>query len=165
MIRMHKAKPTAVAIAITMLVTGCATIDKQVAENDSWVSCIGGGLLGAVAGAAIGATQGGTDKVLIGTIAGAAVGCGGGLWYKNRVDRLEKIAKEEGLKMQVRELQLAAAQADQKKQSESTAVGLEASLEYAEMFPVGSATLTTEGARKMTRVAQELSYCQMWCME
>ncbi|BDA14010.1 hypothetical protein KAM339_025510 [Aeromonas caviae] len=157
MIRMHKAKPTAVAIAITMLVTGCATIDKQVAENDSWVSCIGGGLLGAVAGAAIGATQGGTDKVLIGTIAGAAVGCGGGLWYKNRVDRLEKIAKEEGLKMQVRELQLAAAQADQKKQSESTAVGLEASLEYAEMFPVGSATLTTEGARKMTRVAQEFA--------
>lgn len=117
MIRMHKAKPTAVAIAITMLVTGCATIDKQVAENDSWVSCIGGGLLGAVAGAAIGATQGGSDKVLIGTIAGAAVGCGGGLWYKNRVDRLEKIAKEEGLKMQVRELQLAAAQADQKKKA------------------------------------------------
>ncbi len=157
MIRMHKAKPTAVAIAITMLVTGCATIDKQVAENDSWVSCIGGGLLGAVAGAAIGATQGGSDKVLIGTIAGAAVGCGGGLWYKSRVDRLEKIAKEEGLKMQVRELQLAAAQADQKKESESTAVGLEASLEYAEMFPVGSATLTTEGSRKMTRVAKEFA--------
>ncbi len=157
MIRMHKAKPTAVAIAITMLVTGCATIDKQVAENDSWVSCIGGGLLGAVAGAAIGATQGGSDKVLIGTIAGAAVGCGGGLWYKSRVDRLEKIAKEEGLKMQVRELQLAATQADQKKESESTAVGLEASLEYAEMFPVGSATLTTEGSRKMTRVAKEFA--------
>ncbi len=157
MIRMPIARPTALAMAIAVSMTGCATIDKKVAESDSWVSCVGGGLLGALAGAAIGATQGGSDKVLLGTIAGAAVGCGGGLLYKNRVDRLQKIAKEEGLKMQVRELQLATAQEQQKQKGESTAVGLEASVEYAQMFPVGSANLTTEGYRKMTRVAQEFA--------
>lgn len=79
MIRMPLDRPTVLAMAITLSVTGCATIDKQVAESDSWVSCAGGGLLGALAGAAIGATQGGSDKVLIGAVAGAAVGCGGGL--------------------------------------------------------------------------------------
>ncbi|TNJ25096.1 porin [Aeromonas sobria] len=158
MIRMPIDRPTVLAMAITLSVTGCATIDKQVAESDSWVSCAGGGLLGALAGAAIGATQGGSDKVLLGAVAGAAVGCGGGLWYKDRVDRLQKIAKEEGLKMQVRELQVAAVQEQQKPKDESsTAVGLEASIEYAEMFPVGSANLTTEGHRKMTRVAQEFA--------
>ncbi len=157
MIRMPLDRPTVLAMAITLSVTGCATIDKQVAESDSWVSCAGGGLLGALAGAAIGATQGGSDKVLIGAVAGAAVGCGGGLWYKDRVDRLQKIAKEEGLKMQVRELQVAAAQEQPKQKDKPTAVGLEASIEYAEMFPVGSANLTPEGYRKMTRVAQEFA--------
>lgn len=157
MIRMPICRPTVLAMAITLSMTGCATIDEQVAENDSWVSCAGGGLLGALAGAAIGATQGDSDKVLIGAVAGAAVGCGGGLWYKDRVDRLQKIAKEEGLKMQVRELQVAAAQEQQKQKDKPTTVGLEASIEYAEMFPVGSATLTTEGYRKMTRVAQEFA--------
>lgn len=156
---MHKTKgmrPTALAVAVAVGVSGCATIDQHIAQQDSWVSCVGGGLLGAVAGAAAGAaTKGDGGAIAIGAVAGAAIGCGAGLLYKKRVDRLQAIAEEEGMKIKVRELKTAAAPAQPGKAAEAKPVGIEAQIEIQQMFPVGSAVLTADGQRKLTRVATE----------
>lgn len=149
-------RPTALAVAIVVGLSGCATIDKTVAENGDWVSCVGGGLVGALAGAAIGAaTKGDGKAIATGAAAGAAVGCGAGLLYKKRVDRLQDIAKEEGLQMRVRELKAVETPTTAGQAAKYTSVGIEAELQLQEMFPVGSAVITPEGYRKLTRVAGE----------
>jgi outer membrane protein OmpA-like peptidoglycan-associated protein len=156
MFHKHVMRPTAMVMAIAVGLSGCASIDKTVAENDSWVSCVGAGLLGGLAGAALGAaTKGGRKAIVIGATAGAATGCGAGLIYKNRVDRLQSIAKEEGLKMKVHELKTVEAPALTSQAPEYKSVGIEAQIELQEMFPVGSASLTPDGYRKLTRVAGE----------
>ena len=46
---------TALAIAISLGTSSCATVDNFVANNSGTVNCIAGGLLGAATGAAAGA--------------------------------------------------------------------------------------------------------------
>lgn len=155
MLKKKGMRPTALAIAVAVGLSGCAAIDQQVGQHGKWVSCVGGGLMGAVVGAAAAAaTKGDGGAIAIGAVAGAAIGCGAGLLYKNRVDRLQAIAEEEGLKIKVRELK-AAAPAEPGKTPELKSVGVEAQIELQQMFPVSSAALTPEGYRKLTRVAAE----------
>ena len=149
----NKFKITVLAAAVAISLGGCATYDRYIAENNSWVSCVAGGVVGAAAGGLIAAAN--SKSIADGAVIGGMAGCGAGLLYKQRVDRLQAIAAEENLKMTVRELQATAASATSGGAPTLTSVGVEAQIELEEMFPVGSAQLTPEGARKLSRVAAE----------
>ena len=147
-------RPTAVALAVSMGLSGCATIDNQLGSSSGATACAAGGVAGAVIGAGLAAALG--KSVGGGALAGAAIGCGATVLYQVRVKRLQDVAREEGLAMQVRELQ-ASTPAAKGGAAQVTAVGLEAQLQVGEMFPVGSAQLTAEGQRKMRKVAAALA--------
>jgi outer membrane protein OmpA-like peptidoglycan-associated protein len=145
-------KPTAIALAITLAASGCATIDKTLGGNNKWIACG----LGATAGAALGVAAAaalGKDPLAYGR-AGAAIGCGAGLAYKARVDGLRAIAQEEGLKMKVNTVSVIATPApDSNGLSKEIEAGITASVEDSSMFKSGSAALTTDGERQVRRMA------------
>lgn len=147
-------RPTALALAVSIGLSGCATIDNQLGTSNGATACAAGGVAGALIGAGLAAALG--KSVGGGALAGAAIGCGATVLYQARVKRLQDVAREEGLAMQVRELQ-ASTPATSGGAAQVTAVGLEAQLQYGEMFPVGSAQLTVEGERKMRKVAAALA--------
>ena len=96
---------------------------------------------GAVAGAALAMLTQQNDKVIIGSaVAGAAAGCGMALLYKNRLDKLEQLAREENLKMQLETLQTPGSTPSAAPEQ----AGIVAQIEDQGMFPVGSATLSSD---------------------
>ena len=147
-------RPTAIALAVSMGLSGCATIDKQLGTSSGATACAAGGVAGAVIGAGLAAALG--KSVGGGALAGAAIGCGATVLYQVRVKRLQDVAREEGLAMQVRELQ-ASTPAAKGNSAQVATVGIEAQLQVGEMFPVGSAQLTDDGQRKMRKVAAALA--------
>jgi outer membrane protein OmpA-like peptidoglycan-associated protein len=145
------------ALAISVGLSGCATIDQQLGASNGATACAAGGLAGAVLGAGLAVAMG--KNAGGGALAGAAIGCGATMLYQVRVKRLQDVAREEGLAMQVRELQASAPTSPGGAAKVST-VGLEAQLQVGEMFPVGSVQLTVDGQRQMRKIAQALSDTQ-----
>lgn len=150
-------RPTAIALAVSMGLSGCATLDNQLGSSSGTTACAAGGVAGAVIGAGLAAALG--KSVGAGAVAGAAIGCGATVLYQVRVKRLQEVAREEGLAMQVRELQ-ASTPATKGNSAQVATVGLEAQLQVGEMFPVGSAQLTDDGQRKMRKIAAALAQNQ-----
>ena len=101
---------TATAIAICLVTTSCATYNEFSSSNSNTTNCLAGGVFGALAGAALVAASGKGDQgaLIAGAAVGAAAGCGMALYYKNRLQRLEQLAKEENLSLQVETLQTTA---------------------------------------------------------
>lgn len=146
-------RPTALAAAVALGLSGCATIDKTLGDNSDGFACGAGALAGAVLGGVIVAAAGGSSKqIAAGSVAGGAVGCVAGYAYKQRVDRLKAVASAQGLQAQVREIEAVDASSGKK-----ATVGLEAQVQLQEMFPSGSASLTDDGRRKLSALAQEFA--------
>ena len=141
---------TALAIAISLGTSSCATLDNFVSNNSGTVNCLAGGLLGAATGAAVGALTKGDSRAIVGGAAvGAAAGCGMALAYKSRVDRLKKLAQEENLKLQVETLQTAGSTPSAAPEE----AGIVAQVEDQGMFAVGSAELSVDGQRQVRKLA------------
>ncbi len=141
---------TALAIAICLGTSSCASVDNFAKNNSSTTNCIAGGLLGALTGAAIGAaTKGDSGAIVGGAVAGAAAGCGLALAYKNRIDRLQKLAEEENLKLQVETLQTEGSTPS----AAPEAAGIVAQVQDQGMFATGSAELSLDGQRQVRKLA------------
>jgi len=135
--------------AVSLGLGGCASIERYVAESSTTVNCITGGLLGAATGALAGAAAKGDKATIIGVAAaGGVAGCVAALSYKNRLERLVHIAREEKLAMQAETLRLAG-QTNQTPQE----VGLAVQVQDQGMFPTGVATPSAEGARQIRQLA------------
>lgn len=143
---------TVLAMAISVGLSGCATIDESLGDHSSGFACGAGAVVGALAVGALVAAAGGNGKqIAAGSVAGGAIGCVSLYAYKQRVDRLKAVAAQQGLTADVREVEMVDASGQKK------SVGVEAQIEVAEMFPSGSATLTSEGYRKLSVMAQEFA--------
>lgn len=141
---------TALAIAISLGTSSCATIDNFAKSNSANINCMAGGLLGAVAGAAVGAaTKGDSGAIIGGAVIGAAAGCGLAMMYKNRLNKLEQLAREENLKIQLETLQTSSSTTSAAPED----AGIVAQIEDQGMFPVGSATLSSDGQRQVRKLA------------
>lgn len=146
-------RATALALSVALFTSGCTTVHDFAASHSESVNCITGGAIGAVAGAAAGAMvkknkkEKGNGSIIGGALIGATAGCGIALVYKNRIDKLEKVAKEENLRLQTETLKTAepgAAPED---------AGFVAQVEDQGMFPLGSAALTADGQRQVRKLA------------
>lgn len=148
-------RPTAIAVAVALGLSSCATIDKTLGESSGVAACAMGGLAGAVAGGALAAATG--KDVGKGAIAGGVVGCGVTHLYQQRVKRLQAIAQEEGLAMQVSELKTVAPAATGQQVGGVESVGIEAQVQDSAMFDVGSAEITPTGQRQLRKIAAALA--------
>jgi outer membrane protein OmpA-like peptidoglycan-associated protein len=158
MLNSRNLRPTALAMTIALSVSGCATVDHQLGGMDKTSACVAGGLLGAVLGAGAAVAMG--KNAAGGALVGAAAGCGATLVYQARVKRLQAIAAEEGMTMQVRQLETTQAPAPGKTASEIQAVGIEAQVQDSAMFATGSAVLTADGERQLRKLAAALADSQ-----
>ncbi len=141
---------TATAIAICLATTSCATYNEFSSSNSNTTNCLAGGVLGALAGAALVAASGKGDQgaLIAGAAVGAAAGCGMALYYKNRLQRLEQLAKEENLSLQVETLQTTSTSSAKPEEA-----GIVAQVQDEGMFPVGSAQLSADGQRQVRKLA------------
>lgn len=127
--------------------SGCASLDNAGKNYGTAIGCVGGAVLGAGLAYAL---TGDAEKALIGGGAGAAIGCTAGHKWQSRLQRLEQLAKEENLKIQLETLQT---------QDVATAhpapeqAGIVAQVQDEGMFPVGSARLSAEGERQVRKLA------------
>ncbi len=152
MINFKTMRPTALAVAVAVGLSGCASVDNAVSDNNSGVVCGAGALAGALLIGGITAAAGGNSKqIATGAAAGGALGCGIAYAYKQRVDRLRAVAKQQGLDAQVNEIQRVNAE------GKTETVGVEALVQVQEMFPSGSSTLTPEGYTKLSAMAKEFA--------
>lgn len=107
--------------------------------------------VGVVAGGAAGYAIKGKDGILPGAAVGGAVGCVVGYVWQSRLQELDRIAKEENLKITTEKLTVASA-------AVVTAVpeqaGLVTQIEDTGMFATGSDQLTTSGQRAVAKLAQ-----------
>lgn len=142
---------TATAVAICLVTTSCATLNDFSSSNSNITNCLAGSVLGALAGAAAVAAAGKGDQgaLIAGAAVGAAAGCGLALYYKNRLQRLEQLAREENLTMQVETLQTPAVKVGAAPEE----AGIVAQVQDEGMFPLGSATLSTDGQRQVRKLA------------
>lgn len=143
-------RASAIALSISLLVSGCASVESFSSQNSKTVNCVAGGLAGMLVGAAAGAvTKGNTESIVGGAVIGAAAGCGLALVYKNKLDRLEQLAREENLKMQLETLSVEGATPSAAPQE----AGIVAQVEDQGMFAVGSARLSVDGERQVRKLA------------
>lgn len=144
-------KPTALALMISMAVSGCASVQQYAQDNNSFVMCG----VGAAAGAALGGLFAvATNKDPLKYVgAGALAGCAAGVAYKARVDKLRAVAQREGIKMKVDTITVAPATPT----ASAAEAGLKASVESNSMFDVGSATLNADGQRQVRAMAEVIA--------
>ncbi|WP_339544894.1 OmpA family protein [Pseudomonas sp. RA_35y_Pfl2_P32] len=144
-------------MAVAVGLSGCAQIDNYMGESSGTTACFTGAAVGALVGVAVVAlTKGDGKDMLVAGTAGAGVGCGVALLYQDRVQKLQAVAKQEGLVMQVNELNANVA-ATPSAAPKLQAVGVEAQVQSSEMFAVGSAELTPAGRRQLTLLATALT--------
>lgn len=149
-LRSSNLRGTALAVAIAVGVSGCASVEEFSRSHSRTTNCLVGGTLGALTGAAAGALSNKGDGAIIGgALLGAAAGCGAALAYKDRIDRLQRLAEEEHLKLDVETLNTPAATASAAPQE----AGFVAQVQDQGMFPVGSAQLSAEGERQVRKLA------------
>lgn len=148
-------RPTALAVAISMGVASCATIDNQLGSSSGATACVVGGAVGAVAGALLAAAVNGKPEV--GAVVGAGIGCGATMLYQNRVKRLQDIAHAEHIDMDVKEIIANTAASGASKEK---SVGIEAQARDATMFTPASAELTSEGQRQLRKIAEAMAEAQ-----
>ena len=107
--------------------------------------------VGVVAGGAAGYALKGKDGILPGVAVGGTLGCVVGYVWQSRLQELDRIAKEENLKITTEQLTVASA-------AVVTAVpeqaGLVTQIEDTGMFATGSDQLTTSGQRAVAKLAQ-----------
>lgn len=144
----HPGKLTVLALAVTL--SSCATLDQAGRDYGTAIGCAGGALLGA--GLTYAAT-GNAGKAVAGGVVGGAAGCAIGHVWQNRLQELERVAKEENLKMQIDTLQ-AQAPAQAGNPARTTDAGIVAQVEDQGMFPTASDQLTSDGLRQVRKLAQ-----------
>jgi len=107
--------------------------------------------VGVVAGGAAGYALKGKDGILPGVAVGGTLGCIAGYVWQSRLQELDRIAKEENLKITTEKLTVASA-------AVVTAVpeqaGLVTQIEDTGMFATGSDQLTPNGQRAVAKLAQ-----------
>ena len=81
-------------LAGAVALSGCATLNDAGKNYGTAIGCAGGALLGAGLTYAI---TGDAKKAIVGGGVGAAAGCVAGNLWQNRLQELERIAKEENL--------------------------------------------------------------------
>lgn len=141
---------TVLALAVSLGTSSCATVENFSKNNSARINCVAGGAVGAVAGAALAILTEQSNKVIVGSAAaGAAAGCGMALLYKTRLDKLQQLAREENLKMELETLQTQGSTPSAAPQE----AGIVAQFEDQGMFPVGSATLSVDGQRQVRKLA------------
>lgn len=156
MLAINVVRPTALAVAIAMGLSGCATINDYVADNPD-TSCAAAGLLGAALGLAVAVKSGASDAGKVGAaVVGGSLGCGAALLYAHRIQDLRALAKAEGLQMQVTAIE-AQVQPAPGKPAERAAVGVEAQVQSTQMFASSSAQLTVDGRRQLQKLAMLLA--------
>lgn len=146
----RSARLTASIVAICLGTTSCATIDDFSRSNSSATNCAVGGVIGALGGALAVAAAGKNDQgaLVAGAAVGAVAGCGLALNYKKRLQRLEEVAKEENLKIELETLKTVG-----EKGGETAEAGIVAQVQDQGMFPVGSAALSPDGQRQVRKLA------------
>lgn len=117
------------------------TIGKEYGKP---ILCVTGVAVGAAAGYALNERNG----ALIGAGIGGAIGCAVGAAWQQRLQELDRIAKEEQLTISIEEIKTA----NQAQATQSS--GLVAQIEDTGMFPSGSAELTPAGQRAVQKIAE-----------
>lgn len=149
---------TALALAISLGTTSCATVDNFSQNNSTAVNCLVGGALGAAIGIGLGtaaanandsSAQGKRNAQIAGAVVGGFTGCQLAIMYKNRLERLDQIAKEENLRIQTESLHLQSAVPIAAPET----AGIVAQVEDQGMFPSGSDRLSAEGERQLRKLA------------
>lgn len=130
-----------------LLASGCSTAQLDQLGKDYGTAILCGA--GLVAGGAAGYALNGKKGALIGAAAGTAVGCYAGSVWQSRMQELDRIAKEENLKIHSEQLQTAPATPN----AAPVDAGLVTQIEDSGMFDTGSDQLTVSGQRSVAKVA------------
>ncbi|VXA98131.1 OmpA family protein [Pseudomonas sp. 8AS] len=148
-------RTSALALAISLGTSSCATVDNTLGNSSGGAACAMGAVAGAilVGGLAVAAGK----DLSKGAAIGAAAGCGLTYLYQQRVKRLQAIAKEEGLAMQVTELTATAPAGTGQAAGKVETVGIEAQIQDSSMFNVSSASITPDGQRQLRKIAMALA--------
>jgi len=149
----QKLRVTLLVAAISLTASSCANVDPFVRGNSRTANCVSGGFLGAVTGALAGVAAKGDNKTIAGAaVVGGVAGCVAALSYKDRVSRLDEIARRQNLRIQTQTLQQT-----QPRNNKAQEVGLAVQVDDAGMFPLGSPTPSPEGARQIRALASAFS--------
>ncbi|NVZ67129.1 OmpA family protein, partial [Pseudomonas gingeri] len=137
---------TALASAL-LLASGCSTSQFDQLGKDYGTAILCGA--GLVAGGAAGYAINGKKGALMGAAAGTAVGCYAGSVWQSRMQELDRIAKEENLKISSQQLQTASATPN----AAPVDAGVVTQIEDSGRFASGSDQLTLSGQRSVSKVA------------
>jgi len=135
--------------AVSFTLCSCANIDQYVRSRSASLNCITGGLLGAATGALAGVAAKGDGATIAGAaVVGGVAGCVAALSYKDRLNRLDEVARRQNLRIQTQTLQ----QTNQRNNRPQD-VGLAVQVQDQGMFPPGSPAPSPEGERQIRALA------------
>jgi len=137
-------------LAGAIALSGCATLNDAGKNYGTAIGCAGGAILGAGLTYAI---TGDAKKAVVGGGVGAAAGCVAGNLWQNRLQELERVAKEENLNIQVQTLQSQEVATGNARAPAPTDAGIVAQVQDEGMFATGSAQLSADGQRQVRKLA------------